>query len=265
MEKDIPLKTSIDVARIRKSCRLVEQAFHFVHRLMRPGLTTLDLSQRVDEFIANSEATPSLKGYRGFPSAVCTSINNVAAHGIPGDYALEPGDIVTIDLTLAIDGWHGDAAWTYVVEPASADAERLVNAAWQTTIAGIASVEAGATMGDIGHAISQAASRFGCAVIQDYVGHGIGEQMHEEPRIPNFGTQGKGLVIKPGMVFTIEPIVTLGKSAVKVLDDGWTIITADNSLAAQFEHTVAVFKDRKEILTLSTSRLKDYLDRPPFF
>ncbi len=265
MEKDVPFKTSIDVARIRKSCRIVEKSFHFLSGFMRPGISTCEISHKVEEFICSQAALPVLKGYRGFPHAVCTSVNNVAAHGIPGDYRLEQGDIVTTDLTVALEGWHGDAAWTFVVGEPSADALRLLRAAWQATAAGIAAARAGETLGDVGHAISQAAGRLGCAVIQDYVGHGIGEQMHEEPRIPNFGIKGQGMRIVPGMVFTIEPIVTLGKQEVKILEDGWTVITADGSLSAQFEHTIAIFRDRIEVLSFAEAELAHHLDQPPFF
>jgi methionyl aminopeptidase len=265
MEKDIPLKTAIDVAHIRRSCRIVERTLHFIRGIIEPGISTIEIDREVEAYLASKGAKSALKGYRGYPKAVCTSVNNVAAHGIPSDYRLEPGDIISVDLTIIKDGWHGDAAWTYIISSADADTERLIRTAWQTNLAGIMAIHAGAKTGDIGHAISTTAIKHGCTVLQDYVGHGIGEDLHEEPRIPNVGTKGQGLTIVPGMVFTVEPIVTLGDEQVHVLDDGWTVVTADGSLAAQFEHTIAVFKDRIEILTASGFDVREHLDQPPYF
>jgi len=265
MERDIPLKTSIDVAHMRRSCRIVEDAFHYLRSFLRPGITTLEINRIAEQFIISKGASPVLRGYKGFPCAICTSVNNVAAHGIPGDYVLEKGDIISIDITIVYEGWHGDAAWTFIIGSGSPDTERLIRAAWQANLSGIMAMKAGATIGDIGFEINKTANRHGCQVIQDYVGHGIGEDLHEEPRIPNVGQKGQGIRVVPGMVFTVEPIVTLGREDVSVLKDGWTIITADDSLSAQFEHTVAVFRDRIEILTLPSYNIDDYIDQPPFF
>jgi methionyl aminopeptidase len=230
-----------------------------------PGVTTGELDRIVEKYLDSVDASSALKGYRGFPKVICTSVNNVAAHGIPDQYRLETGDILSVDLTIVKDGWHGDGAWTYVVSKTSADTERLLRGAWQASLAGVLAVTAGGAVGDLGYAISRTARKNGCSVVKDYVGHGIGEDLHEEPRIPNIGQKGQGQRIVPGMVFTVEPIVTLGKGKVKLLDDNWTVITSDGSLAAQFEHTVAVFKDRTEILTLAGFDVRDHLHEVPFF
>ena len=265
METYIPLKTAIDVARIRRSCRVVEDTLKYLAEVICEGITTQEIDRLAGEYIVGRGGSPALKGYRGFPCAICASVNNVAAHGIPGSYRLGKGDVVTIDTTIELNGWHGDAAWTYIVGKASPDTERLLRAAWQANLAGLMSIEAGANLGDVGNAISRAATRLGCSVIQDYVGHGIGRDLHEEPYVPNYGERGQGLRIVPGMVFTVEPIVSLGDKKVRVLDDGWTVITNDGSLTAQFENTVAVFKDRVEVLTLSSFSLPAQVDLPPIY
>jgi len=263
MERHIPLKTSVDVARIRQSCRIAERAIHFIGERIRPGVTPKELDRSVGRYLASQKANAALKGYRGFPGAVCVSVNNVAAHGVPGEGPMEAGDILTVDITVEKDGWHGDTAWTFVVGEADPDALRLVRASWQATLAGVMAVRSGAAIGDIGAAIARTAERHGCRVVQDYVGHGIGEALHEDPRIPHVGQKGTGLRIVPGMVFTVEPILTLGDGKVEVLEDGWTIITRDGSLSAQFEHTIAVFRDRQEILTLTAFDPRDHIDEPP--
>ena len=205
-----------------------------------------------------------MKGYRDFPGNSCTSVNHVAAHGIPGDYRLVAGDLVTIDLTVEYDRWHGDCAWTFSVDQVDADDRRLIRAAWNTTMEAIKATKAGIRMGDIGSVISQTAKRYGCSVLDSFVGHGIGRDMHEEPMVLNSGEQGVGVPIVPGMVFTIEPIVCLGDADVQTMEDGWTVVTADASRCAQFEHTIAVFSDRTEILTNPSSEDILDLDFPPF-
>ncbi len=265
MEKAVPLKTSIEVSRIRKSCRLVETLFLELKSRMAPGMTTLDVNGLCDVFLRAGGGASSLKGYRGFPGSICTSVNNVAAHGVPSEYRLGLGDLVSVDITAHIDGWHGDSAWTYILGDGTPDARRLLKAAWQATMAGIRAAKAGRRLGDVGAAIQESARRFGCGVLDKYVGHGIGLDMHEEPMVLNFGSPGTGQPIVPGMVFTIEPILCLGAPEVRTLGDGWSIATADNSLSAQFEQTVAVFRDRTEILTLSSVKGALDLEFPPFY
>ena len=265
MEREISLKTSIDVGRIRRAGKVAEECLRFLKTRIRPGITTAQLDRLAESFLKEKGAVPALKGYRGFPGCLCASVNNVAAHGIPGEAALEEGDSVSLDITVNVSGWHGDAAWAYIVGRGGPDARRLVMAAWKTCLAGIRAARAGGRIGDIGEAIQQTARMHGCSVIEDYVGHGIGRAMHEDPMILNFGERNTGMRIVPGMVFTVEPILTLGGSEVRVTEDGWNLVTRDGSLSAQFEHTVAVFKDRTEVLTFSHGDIQSYIDFPPFF
>jgi methionyl aminopeptidase len=267
MDREIILKTSVDVARIRRACRIAERVIRKIAPYVRPGFTTRQIDQLAERFLRENGAEPSLKGYRGFPACLCASVNNVAAHGVPTDTPIEQGDVVTLDLTVNVEGWHGDAAWTFLAggrskAGTSVDARRLVTGAWAANVAGIRAVAAGKTLGDVGSAIQEAARGHGCTVVEEYVGHGIGQSMHEDPQVPNFGQSGTGIRIVAGMVFTIEPMVTLGSPALTTAPDGWTLATKDGSLAAQFEHTVAVFRDKVEVLTY-TGDLADHLDFPP--
>ena len=263
MDAEISFKTSVDVARIRRACRVAEKCLRNLAPCVRPGITTAELDLLAAGFLRENGAEAALRGYRGFPGAICASVNNVAAHGIPSNRQLEKGDVLSLDITARVNGWHGDAAWTFLVGEAAPDGRRLVRAAWQASLAGIKAAVAGRRMGDVGHAIQEAARRQGCSVIQDYVGHGIGRAMHEDPMIPNFGTPDTGLRIAPGMVFTVEPMLTLGSGDVHVSSDGWTLVTTDGGLSAQFEHTVAVFRDYTEVLTFSRGSLFDSSDLPP--
>jgi len=263
MDAEISFKTSVDVAHIRRACRAAEKCLRSLAPCVGPGITTAELDLLAAGFLRESGAEPALKGYRGFPGTICASVNNVAAHGIPTNRKLEKGDLLKMDITARVNGWHGDAAWTFLVGATTPDQRRLVRAAWQASLAGVKAAVAGARMGDVGHAIQETAHRHGCSVIEDYVGHGIGRAMHEDPMIPNFGSPDTGIRIVPGMVFTVEPMLTLGASAVHVSTDGWTLVTTDGSLSAQFEHTVAVFRDYTEVLTFSGGRLFDTPDQPP--
>ncbi len=265
MDEGINLKTSVDVARIRRACRAAEGCLRFLAGKIRPGITTLYLDKLAGELLAKSGAEPALRGYRGFPGCICASVNNVAAHGVPTDAVLEEGDVLTLDTTVRVGGWHGDAAWTFLVGEPGPDARRLVKAAWGACLAGIQAARAGGWLGDVGEAIQESARKLGCSVIEDYVGHGIGRALHEDPMVPNFGQRETGTRIVPGMVFTIEPMLTLGGGAAHVSSDGWTLVTSDGSLSAQFEHTVAVFRDSTEVLTYTHGDIFASLDFPPAF
>jgi methionyl aminopeptidase len=256
------LKTSVEVGRIRRACRVAELCLRHLAPMVRPGTATRAFDAAAEAFLREHGAASALKGYRGFPSHICVSVNNVAAHGIPSGYVLEHGDVVSLDITVAVEGWNGDAAWTFLAGKGAPDARRLLRAAWAATAAGIAAVKPGGRIGDIGSAIQRTAGRFGCTVIEDYVGHGIGRAMHEDPMIPNFGQPDTGLRIVPGMVFTVEPMLNLGNREVRVSSDGWTLVTEDDSFSAQFEHTVAVFRDRTEVLTMEHPEALS-LDFPP--
>ena len=263
MDGQISLKTSVDVARVRRACRMAEKCLRYLAPCVRPGISTEELDRLAGRFLEENGAQPALRGYRGFPGIICASVNNVAAHGIPSNRMLENGDILSIDITVSVNGWHGDAAWTFIVGEGSPDARRVVKAAWAASLAGIRAATAGQRLGDLGAAIQDCARRHGCSVIEDYVGHGIGKLMHEDPVVPNVGVPDTGLRIVPGMVFTVEPMLTLGASDVHVLGDGWTLVTTDGSLAAQFEQTVAVFRDYTEVLTFSHGEIFEHLDFPP--
>ena len=265
MDAELSLKTSVDVARIRRACRVAERCLRSLALRVQPGTSTAELDRLAARFLGTNDAFPALRGYRGFPGSICTSVNNVAAHGIPSNRKLESGDVLTLDITVSVDGWHGDAAWTFIVGEGTPDGRRLVRAAWSATLAGIRAARAGGRIGDVGATIQETTRRFGCSVIEDYVGHGIGKAMHEDPMILNFGTADTGMRIVPGMVFTIEPMLTLGARDVHVSSDGWTLVTSDGSLSAQFEQTVAIFRDYTEVLTFSHGDIFGSLDFPPPF
>ncbi|MCD6123302.1 MAG: type I methionyl aminopeptidase [Spirochaetales bacterium] len=265
IDNNITLKTSIDIARIRRSCRIVEKTLRFLKDYIQPGISTLDLNSIAEKYIIDNGAIPALKGFKGFPAAICTSVNNVIAHGKPNNYKLEDGDIITIDTTVSIDGWFGDGAWTYFVGSSNPDKERLLKAAWQANLMGISRAKAGYFTGDIGNIITKTAEMLGCSIAEEYAGHGIGKRIHEDPIIPNIGEKNTGIRIVPGMVFTVEPMLSLGSSNIAKMNDGWTLVTDDGSLSAQFEHTVAVFRDYTEVLTFSSGKITDYIDFPPFF
>jgi methionyl aminopeptidase len=263
MDGEISLKTSVDVARIRRASRVAERCLRYLAPCVRPGISTLELDSLAATYLAETGALSALRGYKGFPGCICTSVNNVAAHGIPTNRELEDGDVLSIDITVSVNGWHGDAAWTFQVGEGTPDTRRLVRASWTASLAGIRAAVAGSRIGDVGAAIQEAARKFGCTVIEDYVGHGIGRAMHEDPMVLNFGTADTGLRIVPGMVFTVEPMLNLGRRDVHVSSDGWTLVTSDGSLSAQFEHTVAVFRDYTEVLTFSHGDIFEFLDFPP--
>ena len=263
MDAEVSLKTSIDVARIRRSCRVAEDCLRFLSGCIRVGLTTVELDRLAGVYLDKHNAIAALRGYRGFPGCICASVNNVAAHGIPTNRPLEDGDLLSVDITVNVDGWFGDAAWSFIVGKGSPDSRRLLKAAWRASLSGVKAARAGNRIGDIGSAIQKTARGFGCSVIEDYVGHGIGRAMHEDPMVLNFGTADTGMRIVAGMVFTVEPMLNLGGREVHVTNDGWTLVTTDGSLSAQFEHTVAVFRDYTEVLTYSRGNIFDSLDFPP--
>lgn len=264
MSRSVPLKTSVDVLRLRRPAAVLERLFLQLERIIRPGMSTLQLDGICKRLLEKNAEVRQI-GYPTFPGSVCTSVNNVAAHGVPGSYVLESGDMITVDATIDIQGWKGDAAWTYVVGTPDTDQMRLLRAAWRATFAGIAACHAGARLGDVGYAIREAARKMGCAVITDFTGHGIGHQLHENPAVPNSGEPGTGEPIVPGMVLNIEPVVTLGSGEVVKLPDNWSYVTRDGANAAQYEHTVAVFRDRVELLTFSRTGRDLTVDLPPYY
>jgi methionyl aminopeptidase len=235
---------------LRRAGKVAAETLAHVAARLAPGVTTADIDRWVREDTARRGGTPSQLGYMGFPAAVCTSRNHVVCHGIPRpDERLAPGDILNVDVTTCLDGFHGDTSATFFIGEPSPEARRLVETARACRDAGIAVVRDGARLGDIGAAIEELAHREGCSVVRQLGGHGIGRVMHAPPHVPHHGRRGTGIRMRTGMVFTIEPMINLGDKDVRVLDDRWTVVTADGSLSAQFEHTVLVTGDGCEVLT----------------
>jgi len=219
--------------------------------IVRPGVPTDTIDRYVYEFGADHGALPATLGYRGYTKSTCTSINHVVCHGIPDAKPLRDGDIVNVDVTFILDGWYGDSSRMYPVGNVKRAAERLVEVTYESLMRGITAVKPGATTGDIGHAIQSFAEGERCSVVRDFCGHGVGRLFHDSPNILHYGNPGEGIELRPGMIFTIEPMINLGRPHVKVLSDGWTAVTRDRSLSAQFEHTVGVTETGCEIFTLS--------------
>jgi methionyl aminopeptidase len=239
-----------EIAQLRRAGEAAASTLELVGRRLRAGVTTKEIDDWVREHTRLLGGTPSQLGYEGFPAAVCTSRNEVVCHGIPSRHErLGDGDIVNVDVTTNLGGFHGDTSATFVIGEASTEAKHVVDVALRCRDAGIAAVREGARLGDIGFAIEELAKREGCSVVRDFGGHGIGRQMHMDPHVPHVGSRGAGPRLRAGMAMTIEPMINLGSSDVKVLEDGWTVVTADGSLSAQFEHTVVVTRDGGEIVT----------------
>ncbi len=236
---------------MRAAGRLAAETLDMIGEHVVPGVSTGKLNQICHDFILAHGATPSPLNYRGFPKSICTSINHVVCHGIPGDKTLGTGDIINIDVTVTLDGWFGDSSRMYVAGEPSTKAKRLIEVTYEALMRGIAQVKPGNTFGDIGYAIQSYVESQRLSVVRDFCGHGIGRKFHEPPNVLHFGRRGEGAVIKPGMFFTIEPMVNAGRPEVKILDDGWTAVTRDRSLSAQFEHMLGVTETGVEIFTLS--------------
>jgi len=240
-----------DFAPMRAAGRLAAETLDMIGAHVVPGVSTDHLNQICHDFILAHGATPSPLNYRGFPKSICTSINHVVCHGIPGDKTLAEGDIVNIDVTVTLDGWFGDSSRMYVAGTPSTKAKRLIEVTYEALMRGIAQVKPGNTFGDIGYAIQNYVEAQRFTVVRDFCGHGIGRKFHEPPNVLHFGRRGEGTIIKPGMFFTIEPMVNAGRPEVKILDDGWTAVTRDRSLSAQFEHMLGVTETGVEVFTLS--------------
>jgi methionyl aminopeptidase len=238
-------------AAMRKAGRLVAECLDLLAAEVRPGVTTAALDRFVFDFAMAHGALPATLMYRGYTKATCTSINHVVCHGIPNDKPMKEGDIVNIDVTLIVDGWHGDSSRMFPVGEIPRRAERLIEVTYEAMMRGIAAVKPGATTGDIGAAIQSFVEPQHMSVVRDFCGHGLGRLFHDEPNIVHVGRPGDGIVLKPGMLFTVEPMINLGRPHVKVLSDGWTAVTRDRSLSAQFEHTVGVTATGVEVFTLS--------------
>jgi methionyl aminopeptidase len=251
-DRRIKIHAEEGFAGMRKAGKLAAEVLDFVTPHVRPGVTTDELDRLCHGFIVDHGAIPAPLNYRGFPRSICTSINHVVCHGIPGDRKLVEGDIVNIDITVILDGWHGDTSRMFLVgERVPLKARRLVDLTYEAMMRGIEVVRPGVPIGAIGHAIQTYAEAQRFSVVRDFCGHGIGRIFHDAPSILHFGEPDRGPVMREGMFFTVEPMINAGRFEVKILNDGWTAVTKDRSLSAQFEHTVAVTKDGHEIFTLS--------------
>jgi methionyl aminopeptidase len=253
----IVIKSPEELDKMRRAGRIVADTRGRVVDAVRPGITTAALDQVAERSIRDAGAIPSFKGYQGsggghrpFPGSICASVNDQVVHGIPGDRVLTDGDLLSLDFGAIWEGYHGDSAITvFVGEPPSAEAEKLVRVTEESLEAGISQIRQGGRLSDIGHAVQQVVEGAGFSVVREYVGHGIGQQMHEDPQIPNYGDPGRGPELRSGMVVAVEPMVNLGGWETRLLGDGWTVVTADGSLSAHFEHTIACTDDGPEVLT----------------
>ena len=242
-------KTPEEVERMAAAGDIVARCLSMLSAKCRPGVTTRELDQAAEKFIRGQGGEPAFKGYRGFPASICTSPNSMVVHGIPGDYELARGDLLSIDAGVVYDGWVADAAVTVALRPVTPVATRLLKATRAALEAGVAQCVAGKRLGDLSHAVQERVERDGLSVIRSLVGHGIGRQMHEDPQVPNFGRAHTGPELKVGMTLAIEPMVNMGSPDVYIKPDGWTVCTSDGSLSSYYEHTVAITKDGPEILT----------------
>jgi methionyl aminopeptidase len=248
-------------AAMRAAGRLAAEMLDFITPHVKPGVTTGELDRLCEQFTRDRGGISAPLGYKGYPKSVCISINHVVCHGIPGDRRLIDGDILNIDVTPLVDGWHGDSSRMYLAgDKVPLRARKLVDVTYEAMMRGIAAIRPGATLGDVGYAIQNFVEGQRFSVVRDFCGHGTGRIFHEAPSVLHYGRRGEGLVLKPGMIFTVEPMVNAGRHEVKVLDDGWTAVTRDRSLSAQFEHTIGVTETGVEIFTLSPAGL----NRPPY-
>ncbi|TDT50412.1 type I methionyl aminopeptidase [Fonticella tunisiensis] len=246
----IYLKSSSEIELMKKSGRIVAETLAKIEEVIRPGITTKELDKIAEEYITGCGARPSFKGYNGFPATLCTSVNDEVVHGIPGNRVLQEGDIVSIDCGAIYNGFHGDAARTFPVGKISPETQKLIDVTRESFFEGIKYAVVGNRIGDISHAIQVYVESHGFSVVRDYVGHGIGREMHEEPPVPNYGKPGRGPKLTKGMALAIEPMVNMGTYAVKELSDGWTVVTADGKMSCHYENTVVILEDGPEVLTI---------------
>ena len=245
----ITIKNAREIGFMRQAGEIVARVHARIENELRPGMTTADLDDIAREIIEGSGARASFLGHLGFTGRICASINEEIVHGIPGKRVLQDGDIISVDVGAIVNGWHGDSAWTYPVGNVSAESQELLDVTEEALYRGIAQARAGNRLGAIGHAIESFVTARGYGMVREYGGHGIGREMWEEPHVPNHGSPDQGVLLRPGMTLAIEPMVNIGGDETRVLDDGWTVVTADGSLSAHFEHTVVITEDEPEILT----------------
>lgn len=245
----ISIKSEREIELLKVAGQIVGDTHKYLIPFIKPGITTKELDNLAHKYIISRGATPSFLGYEGYPGSICTSVNEEVVHGIPSNRKLNNGDIISIDIGACYKGYHGDSAWTYTVGHVNKEALDLMKHTEESLFAGLSVVKEGAHIGDIGYAVSEVAKKYNLGVVKELVGHGVGSHLHEDPDVPNYGRQGTGPVLKAGMVIAVEPMLNLGTPNIYILDDDWTIITADDKPSAHFEHTVVVTKDGYEILT----------------
>lgn len=245
----ISIKTPNEIELMRIAGSIVGDTHNYLKKYIKPGITTKELDDLAEKFIINASATPSFKNYEGFPATLCTSINEEVVHGIPSNRKLKDGDIISVDIGACFKGYHGDSSWTYPVGKISSEKQYLLEHTEKALFEGLSVIKSGAKIGDIGYAISEYAKKHNLGVVKELVGHGVGRDVHEMPDVPNYGNKNTGITLKEGMVIAVEPMLNLGSANVFILDDDWTIVTADDKPSAHYEHTVLVTKDGYEILT----------------
>lgn len=242
-------KTPREIDIMREAGRIVALTHQEIKKHIAPGVTTKELDRIAEQFILQHDATPSFKGYNGFTGSICASVNNELVHGIPGDRVLKAGDIISVDIGAKYNGYHGDSAWTYPVGKIDAETERLLQVTEESLFVGLKEANPGERLSNISHAIQTYVEANGFSIVREYVGHGIGQDLHEDPQIPHYGPPNKGPRLKPGMVLAVEPMVNAGSRYVKTLADNWTVVTVDGKMCAHFEHTIAITDEGYEILT----------------
>jgi methionyl aminopeptidase len=253
----ITIKTPQEIDAMRVACRLASEVLDYITPFVQAGVTTGELDKLCHDYMVDVQGCVPAPlnyappGHKPYPKSICASVNHQVCHGVPGDRKLKNGDIVNLDITTIKDGWHGDTSRMFTVGTPSIQAKRLVDITYECMWKGIAVVRPGVTLGDIGHAIQQHAESNGCSVVREFCGHGIGREFHEEPQVVHYGRPGTGIRLETGMVFTIEPMINAGRRDIRMLGDGWTVVTKDHSLSAQWEHTVAITETGCEVLTLS--------------
>jgi len=242
-------KTPREIEIMREAGKIVALTHQEMQKHIAPGITTKELDEIADRFIRQHDAVPSFKGYNGFRGSICASVNEELVHGIPGNRTLKDGDIISIDIGAHYKGYHGDSAWTYPVGSISADTQKLLDVTEESLFLGLKEAKPGVRLSNISHAIQTYVENEGLSIVREYVGHGVGQDLHEAPQIPHYGPPNKGPRLKPGMVLAIEPMVNAGSRYVKTLSDNWTVVTVDGKMCAHFEHTIAITEDGFEILT----------------
>lgn len=245
----ITIKSEREIELMREAGKMVSMTHKYLKDFIKPGITTKELDRLAEEYIRKMGGVPTCKGYEGFPATLCTSVNDTVVHGIPDNYKLKDGDIITIDMVIGYKGYQGDAAWTYAVGEISDDKKYLMEHTEKALYEGVKQVKPGNHIGDISSAVEEYANKYNLGVVKELCGHGIGREMHEDPEVPNYGTKGTGPKLREGMVICIEPMLNLGTADIYMLDDDWTIKTDDGMPAAHYEHTILVTKDGYEILT----------------